>query len=287
MRYSVTLLKDETYGDGERQNFDILLPKSEKPTPLVIFIHGGSFVRGDKDNAYKFRFSDIDYILDKGIAFMTINYTYAKSRDNRGVFNCLDDVQRALQYIRFHAELYNIDKEKIAVYGESAGAGSSLYLALNDDMAIPGDTTLLGESTKVRCAGLLETQGTYNILRWLEIVPGLKLLMFFMGKHFKRSIAHFFGYATFTEYKEREEQLLKKIDFPELIKTSTIPLYIMNLTKGNLPRNLDIINHHKNHARILGDKLEQLGVEYHLYTSGRENDLNYTVKEFLVDQLSG
>lgn len=287
MRYRVSLLKNEPYGDGERQNFDILIPESAEPTPLVIFIHGGSFIRGDKTSAYRFRFHDIDYILSKGIAYMTINYTYSNNSDKRGVFNCLDDVQRVIQYIRFNAENYNIIKDKIAVYGESAGAGSSLYLALNEDMAIPGDSSLLGESTKVTCAGLLETQGTYNILRWLNFVPGLKFLMLFKGKKFKQSIAEFFGYTTFKEYKKREIELMKKLDFPELISHTSVPLYIMNLTKGNFPRNIDIINHHKNHARILAEKSKHHGIKHHLYTSGRERDLEYTVKEFLVDQLLG
>lgn len=287
MRYSVTLLRDEPYGDGERQNFDILLPESETPTPLVIFIHGGSFIRGDKSNAYRFRFSDVDYILGKGIAYMTINYTYSNSSDKQGVLNCLNDVQRALQFIRYSAEKYNIIKEKIAVYGVSAGAGSSLYLALNRDMAIPGEKNLLGESTKVSCAGLIETQGTYNILKWIDYVPGIKFLMLFMGKKFKQSIADFFGFDSFKEYKKHEMKLMKRLDFPELITPDCIPLYIMNLTKGNIPKNSDIINHHKNHARILSESLKSAGVKHHLYTSGRERDLEYTVKKFLVDQLLG
>lgn len=287
--YRSTLLKNEQYGDGERQNFDILMPESDSPTPLVIYIHGGSFLRRDKTDAYKFRYQDIDYLLARGITYVTINYSFYKSDDNIGVFRCLEDVKRAIQYLRFNSEKYNIDKERVGVYGVSAGAGSSLYLALNSDFAIDGDKTLLGESTRVTCAGALSTQGTYNLMKWQTYIPGLKLLMSIMGIKFKKTVAGFFGYNTFKEFKKRENELIKKVDFPELIDSDTIPLYIMNLKKQYLPISNDILQHHKSHALLLAAKLKEFGVKHYIYTSKyrklKEKELNYTVKEFFVDML--
>ena len=43
---------NESYGDHKRNKFDIWLAESEKPTPLVIYIHGGGFSNGDKSNYY-------------------------------------------------------------------------------------------------------------------------------------------------------------------------------------------------------------------------------------------
>ena len=40
----------QSYGDHKRNKFDMWLAKSENPTPLVIYIHGGGFVGGDKSN---------------------------------------------------------------------------------------------------------------------------------------------------------------------------------------------------------------------------------------------
>ena len=44
--------ENEKYGIHPRNNFDIWLADSDKPTPLVIYIHGGGFVGGDKSKYY-------------------------------------------------------------------------------------------------------------------------------------------------------------------------------------------------------------------------------------------
>lgn len=44
--------KDLQYGPYAENTFDIFMPKSDKPTPLVIYIHGGYFIFGDKTDPY-------------------------------------------------------------------------------------------------------------------------------------------------------------------------------------------------------------------------------------------
>src|SRR4051794_20804113 len=53
------------YGDHERQVFDFWQAKSEQPTPLVLFIHGGGWVNGDKNGIGA---GEIQGYLDKGIS---------------------------------------------------------------------------------------------------------------------------------------------------------------------------------------------------------------------------
>ena len=61
------VILDAKYGTHERQAFDLWLPKSLKKTPLVVYIHGGGFVMGSKD---EFRENNIiNKYLNAGIAF--------------------------------------------------------------------------------------------------------------------------------------------------------------------------------------------------------------------------
>ena len=90
---------------------------------------------------------------------------FLNGHDSIGVKACINDAVNALKYIRYNAEKYNINKDRIGCYGHSAGAGISLYIAFNDDLAIINDNTHLGESTLIKCAGALDTQATYDVFR--------------------------------------------------------------------------------------------------------------------------
>ena len=63
---------NEKYGEHPRNNFDIWLADSEKPTPLVIYIHGGGFIGGDKSKY--FDSPDLVRFLEAGVSVAVINY---------------------------------------------------------------------------------------------------------------------------------------------------------------------------------------------------------------------
>ncbi|MCX7887606.1 MAG: alpha/beta hydrolase, partial [Verrucomicrobiae bacterium] len=122
---------DVKYGPHERHVLDLWLAKSEQPTPLVVFIHGGGFVGGDKSRA---RPDALKRCLEAGVSFMAVNYRF---RQHAPIQEILRDPARAVQFVRFYAAKYNIDAARIACYGASAGAGASLWLAVHDDLADP------------------------------------------------------------------------------------------------------------------------------------------------------
>jgi len=165
-----------SYDVYNETKFDIWMPESQNPTGLLIYIHS-SFTDGDKSVVYKkdkWDFpTEIRNLLANDIAVASINYRLLiKNGEDKGIIKCLSDSRRALQYIRYKADTYNIDKTKIVLSGTTAGAGTALWIGVNDDFK---DTlsfdSVLHESTRVAGIALRETQSTYNIEdKWIQDV---------------------------------------------------------------------------------------------------------------------
>ncbi len=279
---------NQKYGNHPRNTFDLLLPKSNKPTALVLYIHGGGFVSGDKSAAYK-RSKEIDYFLDHNIAFATINYRFYKNNDSMGVKKCLKDIQTAIQYLKHNATTYNLNKTKFACYGNSAGAGASLYFAFHNDFAVPKDTTLAGESTKLKCAGAISTQATYNLFKWKKIIPNFWIPLLLKKNMFYKHAANFYGYKTYQEFRPYKDKITKSLDMLSMIDASDPPIYLENVLKSTFPSTMNIIQHHQSHAVYLSKILKQNGVPYQLETfSGQSKTNNSATKValFIVRHLN-
>ena len=157
-----------SYGKHPRQVLDFYQATSDKPTPVVFYIHGGGWQGGDKRgfNAKPF--------LDKGISVVAINYRFVQDGVQENVQPPvkapLEDAARALQFVRSKAAEWNLDKKRIAATGDSAGGCSSLWLAFHDDLADPAssdpiasqfDPTLLCGGR--RCADLSGSEGAARV----------------------------------------------------------------------------------------------------------------------------
>lgn len=251
---------NEKYGSHKRNNFDIWLAKSDKPTPLVIYIHGGGFVGGDKSKYYQSQ--DWPRFLENGISIATINYRYMNEAPY-GILSSMNDSKRMLQHIRYHAEKYNVDKTKIACTGGSAGAGTALWLAFTDDMADLGNTDpVLRESTRLTCAGAFATQSTYDIFQWDNII-GIPLSQTPKQLH---SIARAFGFKSAENIElKKETQIRKDLDFMAKMDKHDSPVFIFNFHRSGIPENQDDVNHHPNHAKALLGKAKEVGLEAIVY----------------------
>jgi acetyl esterase/lipase len=129
---------DVAYGDHPREVIDFYKAETTGPAPLVVYIHGGGWVNGDK---WGIAAKLIEGLRDKGISVAAINYRFTTQADAANVKPPvkwpLEDAARAIQFLRSKAREWNIDKARIGATGGSAGACSSLWLALHDDMARP------------------------------------------------------------------------------------------------------------------------------------------------------
>jgi acetyl esterase len=155
-------VKEEKYGPHERNVIDLWKAKSEKPTPLVIFIHGGGFRAGSKEGVSP---ALIKGCLDVGISVASINYRFSQHAIFPAPFH---DCARAVQHLRSKAKEFNLDPGKFAATGGSAGAGMSLWLAFHDDLAdAKNEDPVLRQSTRLSCAIGQGAQTSYDP-RWIK-----------------------------------------------------------------------------------------------------------------------
>ncbi len=113
--------------DSTELKLDIYHSKDiAKSAPLLIFIHGGGWVKGDKQD-YRLYLTDF---AQKGYITATIQYRFVKKVKMPGP---ILDVKSAVIWLKKHAEEYHIDKDKIAVIGGSAGAHLAMMIAYSSD----------------------------------------------------------------------------------------------------------------------------------------------------------
>ncbi|NRB53102.1 MAG: alpha/beta hydrolase [Saprospiraceae bacterium] len=259
--------EDIPYDEYESTQFDVLLPTSATPTPLVIFIHGGGFTGGDKQFAYSSDYqAAVIELLSDGIAVATINYRLLESNETVGVLKSLNDAKRAVQYLRYiHKEL-NIDKDKIGLFGSSAGASTSLWIATNDDFKESNHSDpVLQQSTRVQGVALRATQSSLDIEnRWLNDVFGdfgssWDDLLDGFGEE---ALFRFYGISSWEEYESPAiDQYRKSVDMLSLLSADDPEIWVTN-TGGhnNVPQTQSSFNHHPFHAREIKEYADAVGV---------------------------
>jgi acetyl esterase/lipase len=258
---------DVRYGEHAETGFDIFVPDREGAVPLVIHIHGGSFVSGDKADVYgrdKGQ-SEIRGLLSKGIAFASINYRLLQPADQEGIRKPLEDARRCLQFIRHHAGDLKVDASRIGLYGASAGAGLALWLALSDDLADPasGDP-MQRESTRVKAVAAYAAQATYDLLKWESTVfkdYGLTVpdIISTIGEP---QVLRIYGISSLAELLSPAiAEYRAGVDLLALLSPDDPPLWIENPNPAAAaPQNREQLFHHYKHGEALFEKAGEVGV---------------------------
>ncbi|RYE14826.1 MAG: alpha/beta hydrolase, partial [Sphingobacteriales bacterium] len=111
-------------GDWAGQ-MDIYLPKSNKPTPVVINIHGGGWNKGVRQSQTGF-----NSFFKAGFAVANISYRLTGQATAPAA---VEDARCALIYLIKNAKALNIDTDKIVVMGGSAGGHLALMAGMLGD----------------------------------------------------------------------------------------------------------------------------------------------------------
>lgn len=281
--------RDVAYGEHTRQRLDLFQPVQDDPTALIIFIHGGRFMVGDKAD---FPQSDAIEILNRGIAYASLNYRLLQSVDEDGVIKPLSDSMRALQYIRYHADSFNIDPARIAIYGHSAGAGTALWLALSDDMAEPASIDPIAQqSTRLTAAAATETQATYDIKRWESDVFlsfGLTINMVVaLSPSYEQTLLSFYGIDNLAELDNDDiTDYRARVDMLALMSADDAPLWIENREEtDSFPSSAAKMFHHPYHALILQQQAELIGLsavvnipQMNIYDASEEPMVDFLIR---------
>lgn len=259
----VTYYEDVAYGSDPLHRFDIFIPKSATPAPLMIHIHGGGFTAGDKaaDNN-----GNIVDVLAQGVAYASLNYRLLETVDKDGVLKPLGDCGRALQFLRYHAAELGLDPARVVVKGGSAGAGTSLWLGTHEDMAVAGgEDPVAKQSTRVLAAAINNTQATYDVVKWETVVFadfGIKLAESVAALGMEQRVASFYGMDSFADIDTPPIQAYRaEVDMLGHLSADDPPLYIhSSVPTSEAPKNQSELLHHAYHGRAVMDQANAVGV---------------------------
>jgi len=289
--------EDIAYGnDGVNTNFDIFLPDATTPSSLLIIIHGGGFINGDKSDVYSNTFYNtlINNLLDENVAVATINYHLVVSNDNDGIIRSLNDCKRALQFMRYYSVSLNLNPNKVAVFGTSAGAAAGLWIAFNDDMADAANSDpVLQESTRIQGLVSGSPQSNYDCLEWHNNVFSEYQVDGFSYNTVeniltKSRIFNYFGVSSEAElfspalqpYRDSVNMLnLMSSDDPEFYATST--------TVYEFPTNSSVLYHHPLHVKALKDQADALNIPgvYYMPEMGIDTRNGESTQEFILRKI--
>mgnify|MGYP001109650208 CR=1 FL=1 len=114
-------------GSGNRQSMNLVTPGG-KNRPGIIFVHGGGWRSGDK-NQYDGLQREA---AKRGYASASINYRLGSG----GIYYQYEDVMRAVLTIRANAQQYGVDPNRIAIWGDSAGGSLAMRVAASGDSGL-------------------------------------------------------------------------------------------------------------------------------------------------------
>lgn len=278
---------------------------SPTPTPLIIAIHGGSFIGGNmyglpvkvqNTGTEPLNILTSEQLNNKGYAFASINYTLintCKQVDENGTLvnvtckNTLQDCKDFLDYIIKNAAVYNIDSTKIVLLGSSAGASTSLWLGLNNSN---------NYADNIKGIVAMSPQASLNFPRWRAhifaptglaniydqmVPPGSSIPV---GPYPRDEYLKMM-YGTINLNQINQYSINNHLNFLDLIDSSDPELFL-GCFFGLTPYGEDII-HNRAHICALKNKADQMGLTARImynntpfYWNQSENVIQFCARKF-------
>ncbi len=245
-------------GEWEGRMDLYLPPKTGKPTPVVVNIHGGGFTHGSKESQTGF-----ESFFKLGFAVANISYRLAKVAPAPAA---IEDARCAVAYLVKNAAALNIDTSRIVTRGGSAGG----HLALMAGLLSRGDIFAKNcPNTHVRVAAIVENSGPTDLTKWEA-----------MKKENKASRAWLGG-------RENDMDFVAGLSPINYVSKNSPPVFIAH---GNADRTVPY-----EQSVLLADKLKAEGVYVDFYTlenvghafsTDNRKAVNEAMEEFLKKVLN-
>lgn len=271
------------YGTHPKQVLDFYRAESDKPTPVVVFIHGGGWQKGSKD-----RVGAAPY-LRAGISVVSVEYRFISEANELGikppVSAPLNDAARAIQFVRSKAKEWNLDKTKLAATGGSAGACSSLWVAFRNEMADPKSSDPVArESTRLTCAAVTGAQTTLDPQQMKEWTPNSRYGGHAFGFN-PDPVAKRSQFDAFLAGRETVLPWIKEYSPFEHVTADDPPIYLIYNAPPALGQEQKDPTHSANFGVKLQEKVRSVGVECELVYPGAPEVKHPKIEDFLIAKL--
>lgn len=250
--------KDARYGPHVRNVMNFWKAASDKPTGLLVNIHGGGWIVGKKHETI----SKND--LAQGWSVASIDYPLAE--EGNFLPSMLHSAARAIQFCRSKAKEWNIDAAGIVVQGESAGSASSMWLAFHDDLAHP-DSQDPVERFSSRVAGAFGWIGQSTldpfVIKERIGIEGARSEMIWKTVKAK-------GLEDLMENWNRYKELaLECSPLTHISKDDPVVFLLYNHDDNTPAKSTGDGIHHPNFGKLVKEKCDSLGIKCHLHINDK------------------
>ena len=269
-------LADVKYGPHGRNVLDLWQARSDTPTPLVVFIHGGGFRAGSKEGV---PVGLLTRLLANGISVMAINYRLSPEVSFPAHYL---DSARSIQFARSNAKEWNLDPKRVGSTGGSAGAGTSLWIGFHDDLAdARNPDPVLRQSSRLTCMAVNGAQSSYDprvIREWVGEAA---------ARH--PALPDFFGVKLDEIDTPRAHKIYEAASAINYLTRDDPPVYAFYSEGRVLPANAKDGQgiHHINFGLRLKAQMDALGIECIVRHRDEGADPNDEMADFFIRQLTG
>lgn len=278
---------DVAYGSHERQVLDFYQARTKGPAPVVFYFHGGGWVNGSERKVPR-----LSEYLNGGVSVVAVRYRYSHEAQLEGVEPPvkapMEDAMRAVQFVRSKASEWNIDPNRTGATGNSAGACTSLWLALHDDMADPGsEDPVARESTRLSCAGVRNVQTSLDPQQMKEWTPNSRYgggAFGFMDP--KRTSTRDKRFDEFLASREEILPWIREYSPIEHASKDDPPIYMSFTRPPDIGNEQADPTHTANFGVALKRELDELGVPCELVYPDATGIKYARMEQFLIDYLT-
>lgn len=279
------------YGDHPRQVLDVYRPTGTEQCSVVYFVHGGGWNSRSRTNVHELL--DVPRLISRRIAVVAIDYRFISDAEAAGVQPPvrwpLEDAARALQFTRFHAAAWGLNKNRIAGCGGSAGGCSVLWLALRDDLAQPDSADPIArESTRLCFVAAAGAQTSLDPLQMRDWIPNITYGAHAFGFRSQSVNDRAVAFERFLANRDRLMPAIREYSPLEHASADDPPLWLYYsettpVAKGDVVRD-------PTHTSLFGlmaqERLASFGVPVIVTTPARPAGAHATLTDALIAALS-